>query len=105
MWRYLKRKPWIVTQDRSHVYGRDMLTSELTNFFRHINQVDANIKFTQEEATDNQLPFLDCLIKVEDSGTLSSRVYRKPTHTDHYLQFGSHHPLIHKLGVIRTLFY
>ena len=38
-------------------------------------------------------------------GTLSSQVYRKPTHTDHYLQFGSHHPLIHKLGVIRTLHY
>ncbi len=31
--------------------------------------------------------------------------YRKPTLTDHYLQFDSHHPLIHKLGVIRTLHY
>ena len=32
-------------------------------------------------------------------------MYRKPTPTDHYLQFGSHHPLVHKLGVIRTLHY
>lgn len=30
-------------------------------------------------------------------------MYRKPTHTDHYLQSDSHHPLIHKLGVFRTL--
>ena len=29
----------------------------------------------------------------------------KPNHTDQYLQFESHHPLIPKLGVIRTLFY
>ena len=79
--------------------------SELDGFFQHINQIDENIKLTQELYKDNSLAFLDCLIHVNSDGTLSSHVYRKPTHTDHNLQFGSHHPLIHKLGVIRTLHY
>ena len=54
---------------------------------------------------DNKLAFLDCNIKISDTRKLTTAVYRKPTHTDHYLQFGSHHPLVHKLGVIRTLHY
>ena len=46
---------------------------------------------------------LDVLVKRNDAGRLAFSVYRKPTHTDHYLQYTSHQPLEHKLGVMRTL--
>ena len=46
---------------------------------------------------------MDTLVTRSDKGTLSFSVYRKPPHTNHFLQFSSHQPLEHKLGVIRTL--
>ena len=74
-------------------------------FTEHINSVDAHIKFTREDAKDGVLAFLDCEVKVGVGGRLFVSVYRKPTHTDQYLRFDSHHPLEHKLGVIRTLYH
>ena len=50
------------------------------------------------------LPFLDTLVQRSISGSLSTCVYRKRTHTDRYLQFESHHPLHVKRGVVRCLF-
>ena len=49
------------------------------------------------------IPMLDTQATRNEEGLLSLTVYRKPTHTDQYLQFSSNQPLSHKLGVIRTL--
>ena len=46
---------------------------------------------------------MDCAVKIEEDRNLSIEVYRKPTHSDQYLHYNSHHPLEHKLGVIKTL--
>ncbi|XP_072016570.1 uncharacterized protein [Amphiura filiformis] len=78
---------------------------EAENLTNHLNQVDltGSIKFTYEEESNSSLPFLDTLIIKKPDGTTKLCIYRKPTHTDQYLQFDSHHPLHQKLGVVRTL--
>ena len=49
------------------------------------------------------IPFLDAIVKPEADGTLSITVYRKPTHTDQYLQWDSHHHLSAKFSFIHPL--
>ena len=71
----------------------------------HLNSVDGtgSIKFTYESEDEKRMPFLDILIVRKPNGQLRLLVYRKKTHTDQYLNFASHHPLQHKLSVVRTL--
>ena len=60
--------------------------SSKQEFLEHINKVDPAIKFTVEGIQGNgAIPFPDTLITLQADGSLSIRVYQKPTHTDQYL--------------------
>ena len=74
-------------------------------FTDHINSIHPAIKFTREEENNGTIAMLDSQVSRDSTGKLSFTVYRKPTHTDQYLQFASNQPLQHKLGVIRTLYH
>ena len=55
-------------------------------FFQHINSLDDNIKFTAENTkADGSMPFLDTLVTPKSDGSLETKVYSKPTHTNQYL--------------------
>ena len=79
---------------------------QVDNLTAHLNQTDPtdSIKFTYEKEHEGTIPFLDTLIVRKPDGSVKLLIYRKATHTDQYLNFTSHHPIHHKLGVIRTLF-
>ena len=45
----------------------------------------------------------DTTILREPDGQLTTSVYRKPTHTDQYLAYDSHHPRSVKRGIVKCL--
>ena len=89
-----RRQSHLTCLKRDHVNG----------FHRHLNSIKPNIQFTLELGdTEGQgLPFLDTITTRSDT-QIQVNVDSKPTHTDHYLDFHSHHPLCHKTSVVNTL--
>ena len=57
----------------------------------------------EDSREDGSMPFLDTLVTQCSDGSLSTRVYRKPTQTDLYLQWDSHHTIATKYSVVSTL--
>ena len=73
------------------------------HLLQHLSGIEGSIQFTVELESDGRLPFLDVFMCRRPDGSISTSVYRKDTHTDKYLDFPSHHPLSHKIAVVRTL--
>ena len=84
-----KPKLWVRYVDDTFViwpHGPDRLQS----FHQHLNKQHPKIQFTVKEEKDDQLPFLDVLV-TKERGRLLTSVYRKPTHTERYIPYHSHH--------------
>ena len=91
---------WFRYVDDTFVLTHEDDVDSLTS---HINNIDDHIRFTTEPETQGKLPFLDLCVTALDDTSTKITIYRKPTHTDQYLNFNSHHPLIHKRSVVCTL--
>jgi hypothetical protein len=52
---------------------------------------------------DGHLAFVDLNVHRTVEGKLETDVYRKPTQTDKYLSYNSHHPVGHKRSVAKNL--
>ena len=57
-----------------------------------------------ETENDSKMAFLDASVSREPDGHLTTSVYRKPTHTDQYFAYDSHHPKLVKRGIVECLY-
>ena len=74
------------------------------SFLDHINSLDQHIQFASEDSrTGGSMLFLDILVTPRQDDSLSTAAYRKPTHTDLYLQWDSHHTISSKYSVVGIL--
>ena len=92
-------KWWFRFVDDSHACLKRNLVNE---FHSHLNSIDPHLQFTIELEENQRLPFLDTTT-IRSNGKVIVDIYRKPTHTDKYLHYDSHHPIQHKLSVLNTL--
>jgi len=67
-----------------------------------LNSKHKNIEFTMETEINNELPFLDVLIKRDTLG-FHTTVYRKKTFTGTYMNWKSLAPRTYKIGLINCL--
>ena len=70
---------------------------------RHLNDQHPRIKFTLDEEENGRLPFMDVCFTRQQDGSLARDVYQKPTHTNRYVSFNSHHPTSVKAGIVQGL--
>ena len=102
-WR-MSRSPFYSTHTSIYVAAvRRYMNTLCTLYLAIINNIVPHIKFTIEPEDNGKLPFLDLFVYVMHDGGIKITIYRIATHTDQYLHFTSHHPLVHKRSVVRTL--
>ncbi len=88
------------------IYDSQIL--QLQQLLLIFNSQHPDIRLTCEMEQNEQLPFLDLLIRrinlpQQETTHLDIAIYRKPTHSHRYLNFSSSHPLSQKREVLSGL--
>ena len=73
---------------------------EFDRFYWYLMGIEPRIKFTLERERNGILPFMDIHIRREND-RLVTKVYRKETHTNRYLNWKSNHSKSFLLGIIK----
>jgi len=93
---------FVIWRDADKECSKSRGSDDLDQFVWKLNGCERRIQFTLEREKDRVLPFLDMSLK-RDGNRLISKVYRKDTHTQRYINWRSNHPKNCLLGVLKGL--
>jgi len=71
----------------------------IPQIFQVFNSLHNRLRFTIKYSNNNSINFLDTTIIINNNH-IEYNWYKKPTFSERFLSFFSHHPLSHKKGVI-----
>ena len=76
--------------------------AKINNITKILNSFHKDIQFTSVEEQNNELPFLDLLVR-HTNKTFVTSVYRKPTYTGLLLKWSSFVPKSYKISAVSSM--
>jgi hypothetical protein len=101
-WKRMRDDIFLVWKDSNKEITKRRGSDDLDQFLWKLNGKERRIQFTLEREKAGVLPFLDMSIKRQGKGFIT-KVYRKETHTQRYINWRSNHPRKCLLGVLKGL--
>ena len=79
--------------------------NDALSFLHYLNGRHNNIKFTTESEQNDEIPFLDILLKRNLDSSFSTSIYRKKSFNGLYIKWDSFTLRKYKINLVRTLAY
>ena len=64
---------------------------DLGETLQKLKDINENIEFTMEKASEGNFPFLDCIISLNEKTEIITKIYGRPTHTGQHTHSSSNH--------------
>jgi hypothetical protein len=101
-WKRMRDDIFLIWKDSDKKTTKSRGSDDLDQFLWKLNGKEIRIQFTLEREKTGVLPFLDMSIKRQGKDFIT-KVYRKETHTQRYVNWRSNHPRNCLLGVLKGL--
>jgi hypothetical protein len=91
LWKRMRDDVFVIWDTNSGINMQDNEMTNIEQFLPVLNSFEEKIQFTLEMEKDKCLPFLD-MVLIREEERILTKVYRKPTHTQRYINWRSYHP-------------